>query len=103
MEFELSALLADSDRATELQDCAYATIYLAPYNYHRMHMPVAATLAPAAANAAVSPGAASATKSDATTTSSMKTTTTMTAVPPINQQSTAVRMVCKSFESSDGV
>ena len=30
--------------AAELADGVFATIYLAPYNYHRIHMPVAGTL-----------------------------------------------------------
>ena len=44
MEFTASDLLADDILATELADCHFATIYLAPYNYHRLHMPLDGTL-----------------------------------------------------------
>ncbi len=38
--FTLEALLAaDSDWAERLAGGLYATVYLAPYNYHRVHMP----------------------------------------------------------------
>jgi phosphatidylserine decarboxylase len=40
MEFRARDLLADADLAAELADCHFATIYLAPYNYHRLHMPI---------------------------------------------------------------
>jgi phosphatidylserine decarboxylase len=39
--YSLDALLAEtSDLNLSLRDGRYATIYLAPYNYHRLHMPV---------------------------------------------------------------
>jgi len=44
IDFSAAALLGDEDLARELADCAYTTIYLAPYNYHRLHMPLAGTL-----------------------------------------------------------
>ncbi len=44
IEFSASELLADSHLAGELSDCHFATIYLAPYNYHRLHMPLDGTL-----------------------------------------------------------
>jgi phosphatidylserine decarboxylase len=44
MSFSVASLLGDTQMATELADCAYTTIYLAPYNYHRLHMPLAGTL-----------------------------------------------------------
>lgn len=37
-------LLGDAQMAASLGNCAYATIYLAPYNYHRLHMPLEGTL-----------------------------------------------------------
>jgi len=40
MEFSASDLLADAQLAAELAECHFATIYLAPYNYHRLHMPL---------------------------------------------------------------
>jgi len=40
MKFSASSLLADDKLAAELGDCLFATIYLAPYNYHRLHMPL---------------------------------------------------------------
>ena len=40
MGFSASDLLADEQLAAELADCHFATIYLAPYNYHRLHMPL---------------------------------------------------------------
>lgn len=43
--FELEALLAGEERwAGRLRNGLYATIYLAPYNYHRVHMPLAGRL-----------------------------------------------------------
>ncbi len=43
--YTLQALLAtDSAEAEKYVDGAYATIYLAPYNYHRVHAPVDAML-----------------------------------------------------------
>jgi len=44
MSFSMQNLLGDAQMATELTNCAYSTIYLAPYNYHRLHMPLAGTL-----------------------------------------------------------
>lgn len=44
ISFSAAELLGDAQLATELADCAYTTIYLAPYNYHRLHMPVAGKL-----------------------------------------------------------
>ncbi len=42
--FVLDALLGGRDEwARRLAGGAYATLYLAPYNYHRIHMPVAGT------------------------------------------------------------
>ena len=38
------ALLADEDAARRYRDGAYACLYLAPYNYHRIHMPLAGRL-----------------------------------------------------------
>lgn len=40
MHFSASALLGDREMAAQMRDCAFATIYLAPYNYHRLHMPL---------------------------------------------------------------
>lgn len=42
--FSAADLLGDAQLAAELANSAYTTIYLAPYNYHRLHMPVAGTL-----------------------------------------------------------
>ena len=42
--FSLADLLADDDLATELADGHYATIYLSPRDYHRVHTPVAGHL-----------------------------------------------------------
>jgi phosphatidylserine decarboxylase len=42
--FSAAELLADSDLATELAQSRFMTIYLAPYNYHRIHMPIEGTL-----------------------------------------------------------
>ncbi len=44
VSFELADLLGDSHYASELSGSAFATIYLAPYNYHRLHMPIAGEL-----------------------------------------------------------
>jgi phosphatidylserine decarboxylase len=44
MSYRAEELLGDTDMAIELADCAYITIYLAPYNYHRLHMPLAGVL-----------------------------------------------------------
>jgi phosphatidylserine decarboxylase len=44
-DFGLDALLAtDADVAASLRGGLYATIYLAPYNYHRLHMPLSGRL-----------------------------------------------------------
>jgi len=46
--FTLEALLAaESDWAARLSGGLYATLYLAPYNYHRVHMPMAGRLSAA--------------------------------------------------------
>jgi phosphatidylserine decarboxylase len=43
--FGLNALLAaDAPLSARLRDGRYATIYLAPYNYHRLHMPLSGRL-----------------------------------------------------------
>lgn len=42
--FSAAELLADPVLAATLADAAYTTIYLAPYNYHRIHMPLSAEL-----------------------------------------------------------
>jgi phosphatidylserine decarboxylase len=47
-EYTLEALLAgQSDWVARLAGGLYATIYLAPYNYHRVHMPLAGRLSAA--------------------------------------------------------
>ncbi len=47
-EYTLEALLAgQSDWVARLGGGLYATIYLAPYNYHRIHMPLAGRLSAA--------------------------------------------------------
>jgi phosphatidylserine decarboxylase len=47
-EYTLEALLAgQSEWVARLSDGLYATIYLAPYNYHRVHMPLAGRLSAA--------------------------------------------------------
>jgi phosphatidylserine decarboxylase len=44
-DYSLAALLAGRDElVTQFADGLFATIYLAPYNYHRIHMPLAGTL-----------------------------------------------------------
>ena len=46
--YSLEALLAaESDWAARLAGGLYATVYLAPYNYHRVHMPLAGRLSAA--------------------------------------------------------
>jgi phosphatidylserine decarboxylase len=46
--YQLGALLGGNEEWTRrLAGGAYATLYLAPYNYHRIHMPLAARLAAA--------------------------------------------------------
>jgi phosphatidylserine decarboxylase len=44
MHYTTAALLADDESAGRYEDGAYACIYLAPYNYHRIHMPLAGLL-----------------------------------------------------------
>jgi phosphatidylserine decarboxylase len=47
-EYTLDALLAaQSDWAARLAGGLFATVYLAPYNYHRVHMPLAGRLSAA--------------------------------------------------------
>ena len=44
-QYSLEALLAGRERWIEcFRDGQFATIYLAPYNYHRIHMPLTGTL-----------------------------------------------------------
>lgn len=45
MHFSAAALLGDTHLAARFDDAAFATIYLAPFNYHRVHMPLAGWLA----------------------------------------------------------
>lgn len=42
--YSLSDLLAAADWARSFDDGMFATLYLAPYNYHRIHMPVRGAL-----------------------------------------------------------
>ncbi len=42
--YSLESLLADPVLATEFVGGEFATIYLAPYNYHRVHMPLSGRL-----------------------------------------------------------
>lgn len=42
--YTLESLLRDSDVARDFNGGAWATIYLAPFNYHRIHSPVAGKL-----------------------------------------------------------
>jgi phosphatidylserine decarboxylase len=42
--FTLQQLLADDHDASLFQDANFAVLYLAPYNYHRIHMPIAGKL-----------------------------------------------------------
>ena len=44
IHYSPAALLADESAAARYDDGAYACIYLAPYNYHRIHMPLAGRL-----------------------------------------------------------
>jgi phosphatidylserine decarboxylase len=44
MHYTASALLADPAAAARYEGGAFACIYLAPYNYHRIHMPLAGRL-----------------------------------------------------------
>lgn len=43
-QFTLGALLGDEAAAKNYQNGDFATIYLAPYNYHRIHMPYTGTI-----------------------------------------------------------
>ena len=42
--YEIGQLLADTDDGDYFADGSFATVYLAPSNYHRVHMPFAGTL-----------------------------------------------------------
>lgn len=42
--FSLESLLASRDDATHFENGQFATLYLAPHNYHRVHMPIAGKL-----------------------------------------------------------
>ena len=42
--YDVGQLLADSDDGSYFSDGSFATVYLAPSNYHRVHMPFAGTL-----------------------------------------------------------
>lgn len=42
--YPLDEFLGDVDRAAPYRDGRFATIYLAPYNYHRVHVPLDSTL-----------------------------------------------------------
>lgn len=42
--YALEALLADGERARSLEGGAFATLYLSPRDYHRIHMPAAGRL-----------------------------------------------------------
>jgi phosphatidylserine decarboxylase len=42
--YTLGALLADQDEAALFHDGAFATLYLAPHDYHRVHMPLVGQL-----------------------------------------------------------
>jgi phosphatidylserine decarboxylase len=44
MHYTAGALLADEAAAARYEGGGYACIYLAPYNYHRIHMPLAGQL-----------------------------------------------------------
>ncbi|MBV8740356.1 MAG: phosphatidylserine decarboxylase [Sinobacteraceae bacterium] len=43
-EYSLAALLADREYLQAFRNASFATLYLAPFNYHRIHMPLAGTL-----------------------------------------------------------
>ncbi len=43
-EYSLRDLLAGQDWAAQFENGSFATIYLAPYNYHRIHLPLDARL-----------------------------------------------------------
>lgn len=42
--YDIGQLLADSEDGSEFADGSFATVYLAPSNYHRVHMPFSGTL-----------------------------------------------------------
>jgi len=44
MHFSAAALLGNTELASNFNSASFATIYLAPYNYHRVHMPVSGQL-----------------------------------------------------------
>ncbi len=44
--YSLAALLGDAELAEAFHGGCFATIYLAPFNYHRVHMPIDGTLLP---------------------------------------------------------
>lgn len=44
IDYSAAALLGDAERAAAFENGDFCTVYLAPYNYHRLHMPVTATL-----------------------------------------------------------
>ncbi len=44
INYRADDLLADAELATSLRNSAFVTIYLAPHNYHRVHMPIDGTL-----------------------------------------------------------
>ena len=39
-DFTIEHLLADNNEASQFQNGDFAVLYLAPYNYHRIHMPI---------------------------------------------------------------
>jgi len=43
-DYSAAELLADAERAAIYRDGSFATIYLSPRDYHRMHMPLSGTL-----------------------------------------------------------
>ena len=43
-DYSVSRLIGDSSSAQKFQDGSFATIYLSPKDYHRVHMPVSGTL-----------------------------------------------------------
>ena len=44
IDYSLEALLGDAAQAYLLADAPFTTVYLAPYDYHRLHMPWSGTL-----------------------------------------------------------
>lgn len=47
-DFSVAELLADADLAKDFEGGSFATLYLAPYNYHRIHSPLAGEVTAAA-------------------------------------------------------